>query len=738
MLFKKFFVGVLLVFGFETSSIIAAEPETEEYTMLKFFQQAKTAGDVSKVLSGVATVFDLTDLDVVNALLASQKNTYIELGALYDVRKAAGKSIGLSFIKDARDDILDDISNKALTYFELSDKYSVGLDILGLGLDAYDVGQNIGRLVEGDGSVLVNSLKLSQNVYGVITGSASVVASLVPQGTIASTKFVNFYKNASTGFSRSNILLLALQLNSMAYSAARDSIIEDTKGHFQSEYSAMLSSRNNIIKLLTDAYEEDSNLTQADIAALIQIKSVFTESMSDGTLKNVRMVDIYNEYMTNGSIYLQNKFSISDSSSLSGFNKIVVALDALAYMSSLEDTEFSKRLDTTIGTSPNWAASLENWLAGAFSGEDAYQIFSTEDMKKKLIPSEIIFGSDIIGSRVEYYQMMYFNIFAGDVGQKFMKYASQIGEAINPLIENTEVIKEETSIIPTLLFTLPQTATIENNSTITAPQGETVSFTPDYTAKAFIKCVNDANITDIDGGVYYETANADLEWKLWYVDDSTGLGGTDIILQREGNGFSFTSPKSTSLMITSITYSTEGKRDQRSCSLPKVWESIETGGGDSNTTATNPLKRTGQTTSYTAGDDGSYRAGVTPSYARSAAGVVTDHVTNLEWQDDYSDNGGSIKSANWQGAIDYCNGLALDGGGWRLPSIEEVETIVDDGRYYSAIDTTFSNISSSDYWSSTTYAYYTSYAWYVLFNLGHSYSRNKTDNFYVRCVRGGQ
>jgi len=313
-----------------------------------------------------------------------------------------------------------------------------------------------------------------------------------------------------------------------------------------------------------------------------------------------------------------------------------------------------------------------------------------------------------------------------------------LNKALEELKKEYVKPKELTQDIPTLLFTLPENATAIYPD-ITAPQGETVSFTPDYAAKSFIECVNDATITDIDGGVYYETANADLEWKLWYVDDSTGFGGTDITLQREGNGFSFTSPKSTSIVITSITYSTEGKRDQRSCSLPEKWQIMEAGTGDTNTTATNPLKQTGQTTSYTAGDDGSYRAGATPSYTRSAAGVVTDHITGLEWQDDYSDNGGSVKQTTWQGALDYCSGLSLDGGGWRLPSIKALETIVDSSRYNPSIDTTvFARISSDGYWSSTTHASGTSGAWFVSFSYGYSNDYGKTGSGYVRCVRGGQ
>lgn len=50
----------------------------------------------------------------------------------------------------------------------------------------------------------------------------------------------------------------------------------------------------------------------------------------------------------------------------------------------------------------------------------------------------------------------------------------------------------------------------------------------------------------------------------------------------------------------------------------------------------------------------------------------------------------------------------------------------------------FYNVQPSDYWSSTTYAGLTGYAWYVNFHGGYVYSDVKSNTYYVRCVRGGQ
>ncbi len=59
----------------------------------------------------------------------------------------------------------------------------------------------------------------------------------------------------------------------------------------------------------------------------------------------------------------------------------------------------------------------------------------------------------------------------------------------------------------------------------------------------------------------------------------------------------------------------------------------------------------------------------------------------------------------WQAAVDYCAALTYAGfSDWRLPSAFELETIVDNGRYAPAIDTSTFSCESSNYWSSTSNA----------------------------------
>ncbi len=63
------------------------------------------------------------------------------------------------------------------------------------------------------------------------------------------------------------------------------------------------------------------------------------------------------------------------------------------------------------------------------------------------------------------------------------------------------------------------------------------------------------------------------------------------------------------------------------------------------------------------------------------------------------------KYRNWADAKQYCEDLVLGGyDDWRLPNIDELETIIDYSRFDPAIDPVF-NCRSGNYWSSSTYVY---------------------------------
>lgn len=117
--------------------------------------------------------------------------------------------------------------------------------------------------------------------------------------------------------------------------------------------------------------------------------------------------------------------------------------------------------------------------------------------------------------------------------------------------------------------------------------------------------------------------------------------------------------------------------------------------------------------------------------------TVIDYETGLTWQ---QRDDGWIR--NWADASQYCSDLVLGGKeDWRLPSIDELETIIDYSQYAPSIDPLFDlghYTYEYFYWSSSTYPNYPDEAWVVLFYYGQVYACAKINyGYYARCVRGG-
>jgi hypothetical protein len=115
-------------------------------------------------------------------------------------------------------------------------------------------------------------------------------------------------------------------------------------------------------------------------------------------------------------------------------------------------------------------------------------------------------------------------------------------------------------------------------------------------------------------------------------------------------------------------------------------------------------------------------------------GTVYDTKTKLTWQQTISSN-----SYAWADAKTYCAGVgsSLGGTGWRLPTLKELQSIVD----YSQADspmidsTAFPGTPSDWFWSASPASYSSSDAWFVYFVDGSSSYYHITDTDYVRCVR---
>jgi len=120
----------------------------------------------------------------------------------------------------------------------------------------------------------------------------------------------------------------------------------------------------------------------------------------------------------------------------------------------------------------------------------------------------------------------------------------------------------------------------------------------------------------------------------------------------------------------------------------------------------------------------------------NAKEVVVNDKTGLMFQDNSSAK--TVKK-DWSDAKEHCQSLNFAGfKNWYLPSIKELETLVNTTKYKPAIKDGFKNVASSGYWSSSPDVSYSKYAWYVDFKYGYSYSHRKADKVYVRCARAGQ
>jgi len=170
-----------------------------------------------------------------------------------------------------------------------------------------------------------------------------------------------------------------------------------------------------------------------------------------------------------------------------------------------------------------------------------------------------------------------------------------------------------------------------------------------------------------------------------------------------------------------------------------------------------PVPKTGQTTSYTYGDDGYFQKGLAwpiPRFTDNGDGTVTDNLTGLIWLKDAN----CVGKRNWSQAMVYAyyieDGVCglTDGsiiGDWRLPNVREIESLIHYGFALPALPNTegtgqwmegdpFINVlSSHEYWSSTTYVPFGGdHSYTARLYLGYMYLEDTSDLFGVWPVRG--
>jgi hypothetical protein len=129
-----------------------------------------------------------------------------------------------------------------------------------------------------------------------------------------------------------------------------------------------------------------------------------------------------------------------------------------------------------------------------------------------------------------------------------------------------------------------------------------------------------------------------------------------------------------------------------------------------------------------------------PNHYTIATAEVTDNYTGLVWQRVFSP-----AVMPWSAAAGYCSGLGLDGHTWRVPSLKEMATLVNEATVGPAIvKTAFPNTpfcgDTTWFWGAEADSNMAGAAWGINFCDGYT-GANGTASFlmyttaFVRCVR---
>ncbi|MEA1880259.1 MAG: lectin-like protein [Campylobacterota bacterium] len=520
---NTFMMTIVLFFGLTISTLWAEESLAKEDEILLRLQKIKVAGHVSKLNSITKMHFDLKEEIFVNALMHSQKKTFRLIDSLLAEEK---NNISLDLIYSTVIKVLQRIDEENMTYEILTKEFEnysgLGIDILKLGMDAYAINE--------------------KNHIGTL------FSELTPRNTDILNVFNRIY-NKDDEKKYPNILTLASEVNVLWHSVIMNSIVLKSKIEVDRDFIELFNIRSSIIEKLIHLYKQNTDISQMDIEKILETYPSFKKATYFGKLETFKLNDIF-------------KKNIENKLHLSGFNKIIFALDALAFINELEDTEEIKEINAIFKEYPKLVEIIIKDME-----KSEYKIYNSIDLRRKMIPSAVVLNTNTpIESGLEYYKIIYFNIFIGEITQALMSSVSKIGESLEIFKNNNSDKLESDTSIEKIVFTLPQNSIMTADMhSITVPAKEMVFFKPHSNAKRFIDCINNATLNAV---------NESIKWRLNYTNESTSSDGTFVALQHLSNQFSFVSPSSSAIELHSLSYMTETMKDWQSCILPKNWEYV--------------------------------------------------------------------------------------------------------------------------------------------------------------------
>jgi hypothetical protein len=145
------------------------------------------------------------------------------------------------------------------------------------------------------------------------------------------------------------------------------------------------------------------------------------------------------------------------------------------------------------------------------------------------------------------------------------------------------------------------------------------------------------------------------------------------------------------------------------------------------------LLKTGQTTSYVAGDDGAYKKGVARTFTSGGS-------TGLIWQkctrgQSLTDCSGEPIYSSYLDAVNYCNNLNLSGLTWRIPNINEITLLLDHEQNTAPLinKNIFQSTVPNRYWSK-----YLDIKFAVAFDIESILGVDPNYAFLTRCISGNE
>lgn len=117
----------------------------------------------------------------------------------------------------------------------------------------------------------------------------------------------------------------------------------------------------------------------------------------------------------------------------------------------------------------------------------------------------------------------------------------------------------------------------------------------------------------------------------------------------------------------------------------------------------------------------------------NASDLIYDNTTSALWQNTKEN---SHLTMTHKQAKDYCSRLTIEQySDFRLPTVKELQTLVDFNKRKPAILSAFNHVASDVYWSSTIDVYRNDSVWAVDFKTGSVKSTGTTYDRHIRCVQ---